>query len=175
MAATNDRPVSHDEAHKLLTIYLGDHLGGSSAGLALVRRCRRSNAGTDLDRVLAQIESQVEADIRSLEELMVRLEVAPSRLKKAGARLAELAARLKSNGRIFTYSPLSRVLELEGLTSGIGAKRSLWQSLLAVADQHPELDAGELRILVDQASSQYERVSIERDRAAASAFGTRTA
>ncbi|MGI9028960.1 MAG: hypothetical protein ACR2HP_03105 [Ilumatobacteraceae bacterium] len=167
--------MSHDEAHKLLTIYLGDHLGGSSAGLALVRRCRRSNAGTDLDRVLAQIESQVEADIRSLEELMVRLEVAPSRLKKAGARLAELAARLKSNGRIFTYSPLSRVLELEGLTSGIGAKRSLWQSLLAVADQHPELDAGELRILVDQASSQYERVSIERDRAAASAFGTRTA
>ena len=173
MTATNDGPVSGDESHKLVTIYLRDHLGGSSAGLALVRRCRRSNAGTELDRVLAQIATEIEADIQTLEELMVRLEVAPSRVKKAGARLAELAGRLKSNGRIFRYSPLSRVFELEGLTSGIGAKRSLWQSLLAVADQHPELDADELRVLVDQASSQHERVSIEHDRAAATAFGGR--
>ena len=70
---------------------------------------------------------------------------------------------------------MSRVFELEGLTSGIGAKRSLWQSLLAVADQHPALDADELRVLVDQASSQYERVSIEHDRAAATAFSRRAA
>lgn len=173
MTSTNEGPASRDEAHKLLTIYLGDHLGGSSAGLALVGRCRRSNAGTDLDSVLAQIEAEIEADRQSLEELMVRLGVARSRLKQVGGRLAVFVGRLKTNGRIFRYSPLSRVVELEGLASGIGAKRSLWQSLLAVADQHPALDAGELGVLVDRATSQYERVTTEHDRAAATAFSGR--
>ena len=47
------------------------------------------------------------------------LEVEPSRLKIGLARAAERASRLKLNGRVLGYSPLSRVIELETLGAGI--------------------------------------------------------
>ena len=42
-------------------------------------------------------------------------------------------------GRLLGYSPLSRVIELEGLHVGISGKLSLWQSLEATS-------AGEMRV-----------------------------
>ena len=168
--STNQDDAPTREPHRLLAIYLNDHLGGSSGGLALVRRCRRSNAGTPLDRVLSDVEAEIEADQRTLETLMVRLGIARSRVKQTLGSIAEFAARVKSNGRLARYSPLSRVVELEALAAGIVTKRSLWRSLRAVADRHPGLDAAALDILIARATSQYDRVITEHDRAAEIAF-----
>jgi hypothetical protein len=44
----------------------------------------------------------------------------------------EIASRLKANGRLIGYSPLSRVLELEGLIMGITGKLEMWRSLQAI-------------------------------------------
>ena len=168
--STSPDDVRTREPHRLLAIYLNDHLGGSAAGLALVRRCRRSNAGTPLDRVLIDVEAEIEADQRTLEALMVRLGIGRNRVKRTLGSIAEFAARLKGNGRLVRYSPLSRVVELEGLAAGIVTKRSLWRSLRAIADRHPALDAAALDILVARATSQYDRVIAEHDRAAEIAF-----
>ena len=43
--------------------------------------------------------------------------------------MAEKLGRLKLNGRLRGYSPLSRLLELEGLLIGITGKMALWKTL----------------------------------------------
>jgi hypothetical protein len=44
----------------------------------------------------------------------------------------EIASRLKANGRLIGYSPLSPVLELDGLIMGITGKLEMWRSLQAI-------------------------------------------
>jgi hypothetical protein len=162
--------VSRSDVRRLIAIYLNDHLAGSAAGLSIVRRCQRANAGTELARQMGEIEADLETDRRALRDLMARFDVRPNRLKQAMGSVGALAARLKRNGRIVGYSPLSRVIDLEALASGIMTKRSLWTSLRAVADQHNALDAAELDALIAFATSQYDRVMAEHDRAAGVAF-----
>ena len=153
-----------------LAVYLRDHYAGSAAGLALVRRCRRANAGTALDEVLARTESDIIDDRHSLQEIMSRLGVSPSVVKTAVGRASEVIGRLKSNGRIMTRSPSSTVVELEGLAAGITTKANLWRSLRATPVHHPGLDAGELDRLVQRATDQLERVIAAHDEAAEHAF-----
>jgi hypothetical protein len=61
--------------------------------------------------------------------LLLGLSFHRSPAKPAGAWLLEKVSRLKLNGQLRGYSPLSRLLELEGLEMGITGKRSLWQAL----------------------------------------------
>lgn len=116
-------------ARKLLQIYLADHHAGSTAGVELARRAARHNAGTRIGVVMDDVVAEIVADRRSLEQLMDALEVRPSRVKQTLAFVAERAARLKTNGRLFSYSPLSRVVELESLALGVLGKLALWEGM----------------------------------------------
>lgn len=113
----------------LLAIYLNDHLAGSVLGVELARRVRASNAGTPMGKALAEICAEIEADRETLRRLMAHLGVGESRIKPAGAWLAEKLGRLKLNGRLRGYSPLSRVLEIEALSAGVATKAMLWRAL----------------------------------------------
>lgn len=155
---------------RLLAIYLRDHCAAAEAGLALAARSRHANEGTPLGEVLAGIEAEITADRHALAVIMDQLSVSASGFKKFAARAAEVVGRVKSNGRIFRYSPLSRVLELEGLIGGIDAKRGLWVSLRCAVADRPELDSEVLDDLVARATSQHERLRNEHRRAAAAAF-----
>ena len=170
MVQSDRATTTPPSAHELLTTYLRDHRGGAAGGLALVRRCRSSNAGTELADVLRRIETEIIEDTQSLELIMSRFAITPSRLKTAAGKVGEVVGRLKTNGRVFTYSPSSRVLELELLAAGIVTKRSLWRSLNAVVGSHPELVAAELDELEARATAQYETVMQEHAKAAAVAF-----
>jgi hypothetical protein len=113
-----------------LAIYLNDHLAGATGGVELARRVRASNHGNDafgqpLDRICREIEE----DRAALEQVIDRLGFSPSRVKPAGVWVVEKVGRLKLNGRLRGYSPLSRVLELEGLLIGITGKMALWKTL----------------------------------------------
>ncbi|MGI8594731.1 MAG: hypothetical protein ACR2ML_10280, partial [Solirubrobacteraceae bacterium] len=103
---------------KLLAIYLQDHLAGASAGRELVKRAHASNASTSLGTFLADLAREIEEDRHSLLEAMRRVEVTPDRVKQALGIAGERVGRLKLNGRLRGYSPLSRVVELEGLAFG---------------------------------------------------------
>jgi len=61
----------------------------------------------------------LEADAATLTAVAERLSVSDDPIKRVVARGGELVARLKTNGRLNTYSPLSRLLELEMLLAGI--------------------------------------------------------
>ena len=155
---------------KLLRIYLQDHLAGSTGGLELARRARGSNEGTPYGEPLAKLADDIEADRRSLESIMDDLGFGADRAKNLAFWAAEKAGRLKLNGQLTGYSPLSRVLELEGLIAGVNGKRSLWLTLLDLVESEPALDAERLRRLVERAEQQLDTVHELRARAGREAF-----
>ena len=173
--STSPHATSHgaarpsQDAQKLLSIYLSDHHAGSTVGVELAKRAARHNVGTRIGAVLEDVLVEIEADRLVLERLMASLDVQTSPLKRAGAFLAERLARLKTNGRLFTYSPLSRVVELEGLAMGILGKQALWDGLAGV----PALEgvAGlDFADLANRARSQHDAVEECRRQAVELAF-----
>ena len=157
---------------RLLRIYLQDHYAGSVAGLARVRRSRRANP--DLDGLLGDIERAIIEDRHSLESIMSRLGVRQNTVKNALAAVAEVAGRLKSNGRLFRQSPSTAVVELELLAAAVLTKRNLWHSLLAIAGEREGLDAATLQNLIARATSQLEQLVAAHGPAAHRAFATGT-
>ena len=155
---------------KYLRIYLQDHLAGSTAGLELARRTRGANEGTEYGPPLAKIADEIEADRRQLQGIIDDLGFGGDRLKNMAAWGLEKMGRLKMNGQVTGYSPLSRVVELEGLMTGITGKKGLWLALLEVAPTEPRLDTGLLERLRDRAEEQRTTVEELREKAAREAF-----
>jgi hypothetical protein len=112
-----------------LDIYLNDHLAGSTLGVELSRRAAAENRESEYGAFLERLYRDIAEDRRTLEAVMRALDVDRSPAKPAGAWLHEKVSRLKLNGQVRGYSPLSRLLELEGLETGVAGKRSLWQVL----------------------------------------------
>jgi hypothetical protein len=114
----------------LLSIYLNDHLAGATAGLELARRVRDANREDEtFGPPLAEICAEIEADRETLVSLMGRLGIRRDPLKPAAAWAVEKLGRLKLNGQLTGYSPLSRQVELEGLLIGIAGKEQMWKAL----------------------------------------------
>lgn len=155
---------------KRLAIYLNDHLAGAALGVELARRLRSSNQGDpEFGPPLAEICAEIEADRETLIRLTDRLEVARNGVKPALARVAERLGRLKLNGQLRGYSPLSRVLELEVLSSGIGGKMQLWNALEERFGE--SLDGFDFHALAERADRQGQRVEDLHLSAARRAFG----
>ncbi len=157
----------------LLAIYLNDHLAGSTLGRDLSRRSAGSNRGTPYEPFLSRLAQEIVEDRRSLLAIMGALGVRVDRLKAAAAWGGEKLGRLKLNGQLRGYSPLSRVVELEGLALGVYGKRGLWITLGELARERRVLVADELVGLRQRAESQLEELEIHRIRAIAEAFGQR--
>ena len=120
----------------LLAIYLQDHLAAATLGMELARRAASENVGTPL------------------KSIMFAMRIAPDRLKNVVAWTGEKAGRLKLNGRLTSYSPLSGVLEIEWLIAGISGKRALWRALRSLADEDARLQVAQLDDLIVRAERQ---------------------
>jgi hypothetical protein len=140
---------------ELLGIYLNDHLAGSIGGVETARRARRSNEGTEFGAPLAGLCEEIEADLGSLKSVMEELGVARSRIKPAIGWLGEKLGRLKPNGQLRGYSPLSRILELELLLLGIAGKSRLWTLLAELVGERSKVD---FAALITRAEDQRARV-----------------
>jgi hypothetical protein len=157
--------------HKLLSIYLNDHLAGSRGGIELARRALSNNEGTPFGEFLATLVRQIEEDRAALIRLMDRLDIGRDRPKEAAAWGLERAGRLKLNGRLVGYSPLSRLVEFESLLLGVTGKRSMWRSLLIVVDEEPRLEREELATLATRAESQVDGLEAHRGEVVVDALG----
>lgn len=153
---------------ELLATYLNDHLAGATGGLELARRARGSNEGNEYGKLLDELVPELEEERSGLIDLIEELGYRRDHLKVAGGWVGEKFGRLKPNGSLISYSPLSRLIELEGLTMGVAGKRSMWVNLQA-AGLHPA--AVDLAALEGRANSQLERLEALRRQAAAEAFG----
>jgi hypothetical protein len=155
---------------ELLPIYLNDHLAGSTAGLELARRLLRSNSRNEYGTDLARLAGEIEQDRKSLESIMRDLEVGVDRIKVVVGWTAEKVGRLKLNGRLLSYSPLSRLMELEVLMLGVTGKLALWRTLRQLAAEDSRLDRRELDRLIERAAGQLQEVETLRERAVIDAF-----
>jgi hypothetical protein len=155
---------------KLLGTYLNDHLAGSTVGLELAKRARGSNEGSEYGEVLERIASEIDEDREALKKLMDAFEIKRDRPKVLAAWTGEKFGRLKPNGRLLSYSPLSRLIELELLALGITGKLSLWEALAQVAAEDSRLDPAELTRLSERAERQRAEVWKLRQRAAQEAL-----
>lgn len=137
---------------QLLTIYLSDHLAGASGA---VHRLSQMTQYTDLSvhADLVTLSSQIEQDRVALLQIIDGVGVQPQRSKVTMSRFGEALGRLKSNGRVWSRSPLTPLVEIEAIQAGVAAKLSLWQSLEAHADTLG-LAVDDLADLQDRARSQ---------------------
>ena len=156
---------------KYLPIYLNDHYAGSTRGRRAGEargeeqpRQRRVRPGA---RALA---SEIDEDRDALKRIMDRLDVSEDRIKASIFWLGEKVGRLKPNGELLQFSPLSRVVELEGLITGVSGKLSLWRTLLELAERDDRLDEGELEVLAGRAEDQLLRLHALRGAAGLIAF-----
>jgi hypothetical protein len=155
---------------RMIGIYLNDHLAGSVMGSRLAKRIARQNEGNEYGTKVAGIAREIEEDKATLHELMDRLGIGERRAQLAMAWVAEKAMRLKPNGRLLRYSPLSRVLELEALTMGITGKLELWRSMEAV-ENGAKVPGFDFTQLAQRAETQRDQVEDLRVRAAREALG----
>lgn len=137
-------------------------------GVELAKRAASSNKGTELGAFLSDLADDIEADRNALKSVMDHLGITENRVKVPIAWAAEKVGRLKPNGQITGYSPLSRMVELEGLALGITGKLALWRSLAATRS---DLGAFDLETLIARAESQRDGVEEHRIAAAREAFG----
>jgi hypothetical protein len=162
-------PTSSPEP-ELLGIYLNDHLAGAAGGAELARRLAESHRDTAAADDLAWLAEQVAEDRETLIRLMTQLDIARSRYKEPVAWLAEKAGRLKPNGHLLGRSPLSSVVELEGMTLGVTGKLTGWRTLRTIADTDSRLDPDVLDQLIERAQEQIDRLERLRIRAVIEAF-----
>jgi len=157
---------------RLLGIYLNDHLAGATAGVELARRCAGRNRGSDSGRRLAKISREIEEDREQLRAVMRKLAAGENVAKTTLAWIAERTGRLKLNGRLLSYSPLSRVEELEALRLGVEGKLALWRALKETRATDPRLKGIDLDELARRAEGQRDELESMRLEAASQAFGT---
>jgi hypothetical protein len=153
-----------------LSTYLQDHRAGAEGGSDLARRLYEQNKGTQYEEFCAHLAEEIEEDVMVLEQIMDRFDVDRPALKAAVAKVGETLSRLKPNEQLTGYSPLSRVLEFEGLRSGVQGKLSMWDALMEVAPFDNRLDQEELGRLIVRAEAQLKGLRVHHRLAAREAF-----
>ncbi|MET0760949.1 MAG: hypothetical protein ABWZ63_01290 [Thermoleophilaceae bacterium] len=155
---------------KLLGIYLNDHLAGSTVGLELAKRARGQNRNSAYGDFLDTLAEEIEEDRETLKGIMDDLGIRKDPAKVAAGWIGEKAGRLKLNGQLTGYSPLSRLVELEGLALGVTGKLALWKAL-RLADTEPALDGPGLERLIERAERHQRGLEERRLTAAREALG----
>jgi hypothetical protein len=154
-----------------LRIYLNDQLAAGVLWREVARRAHRANEGTELGDALARVAKAIAEDVATFEEIMRRLGIRPSAVKPAVAIASERIGRLKLNGRLLEYSPLSRFAELDFLAMGIEGKKLLWANLRDFAGLAVRLPDVDFEALIERADRQRAELEPFRARAGAEALG----
>jgi hypothetical protein len=159
---TRIRLLEDDVDNDLLATYLNNHLLGSTAGRDLFRRVARQHTGSEVGQEIRELAREVDADRESLLDIMRRLGVPARASSSLLGSLGEKVGRLKPNGRIIQRSPVSDVIELEGLRAAVAGKAAGWETLLSIADQGTLEGTGqlvqELELLKTRAEDQADRL-----------------
>ncbi|MFF4818904.1 hypothetical protein ACFY2K_30490 [Kitasatospora sp. NPDC001309] len=136
-----------------LHVYLNDHLTGAFGGAALADRMARTHPSRRADD-LRRLARDIEQDRDALVRIMTRLGVPVRRYRTWLGLAGERLGRLKPNGTVLQRSPLSDLIELEALRTGVEGKAALWRALRAIADSDERLDRVELDRLAERAAEQ---------------------
>ncbi|WP_336660762.1 NAD-dependent epimerase/dehydratase family protein [Leucobacter sp. USHLN153] len=154
---------------EIFGLYLSDHLTGATAGAERMERMSASYIDTPVYAGLSELAEELRLERAFLAHLIDDLEVRRRPYRQAAAWVGEHVGRLKLNGRVFSRSPLSLLLELELLRSAVIGKLGLWQTLGEHADELG-LDADVFSSLSDRALAQASVLDAAHEYARARAF-----
>jgi len=143
-----------------LSDYLNDHLAGSVAALELLDRLVTASEGKPLERFFRDLRADIQHDQEQLTELITKLGVKESAIRKASGWFAEKLSRPTID--LDDQPEVGFFLALETLVLGITGKRSLWRALQAASRTVPELARVDYAGLEKRAIEQCERVEARR-------------
>jgi hypothetical protein len=166
-----DMQETSTDRERLIGVYLDDHRAGAVGGLALARRMLEENSDNYLTATMRKLVSDIEHESEVLDDVITRLGRTANRLKMVVAATGERVGRLKSNGYLRGYSPLSRLEEFEALTAALLAKTSLWRNCQLALAQRPELAGIDFGALRERSELQREELEAHREQIVADAFG----
>jgi hypothetical protein len=160
-----------EDGDRFLRIYMNDQLALGVAWREVAKRAQGENEGTPLGEALRRVSTGIAEDVETFEATMERLGFGRDRVKTAAAAIAERLGRLKLNGQLRGYSPLSRFAELDLLAMGIEGKKILWANLRDFGDLRRRLPDVDFDELIRRAEAQREELEPFRARAGREAFG----
>jgi hypothetical protein len=155
---------------EFLGIYMNDQLALGMLWREVAQRSQRNNRDTELGEALTRVSAGIAEDVETFQSIMHRLGIRMNPVKIGLAVGAERLGRLKLNGRLGTYSPLSRFMELDVLAMGIEGKKLLWTTLRDLADLASRLPDVDFDNLIDRAERQRADLEPFRVRAGVEAF-----
>lgn len=138
--------------------YVRTHIAGSTAGVRLFEHSGRHQRDREIGAVVLEIHEQLLDERDYLRALADRLGPGENPIFSTLAALGEKVSRLKPTdfGRRTETTDLA---DLEAMRIALSGKLAGWDSLLAVVDDHPELDRAVLERYRDQALTQRERIA----------------
>jgi len=145
---------------KDLDSYLNDHLAGSISALELIAHWVEVHKGEALGSFFVETEREIKADQDTLRDVMRTLSVEESKMRQAGAWVAEKLGRARLIIAGDEPGSLGLVLTLEGLIMGVTGKKLLWRALAAA--KLPRLKNYNFEQLQGRAEQQIERIEAER-------------
>ena len=148
--------------------YLNDHLAGSVTAIEILDHLAEEAA--DILPFLARLKKDIEADRQQLVDLMARLDIPQSRIRKASGWLAEQFVEAKLEVDDESGGLLRRLERLEALALGIDGKLVLWQALEAASSVNARLQGPDYGRLAQRAREQRADVEALRIEAARSAL-----
>lgn len=114
---------------RLLGIYLDDHLAILAGGEGLATRALGASRDERVQTFLRELAPDLRDDRAAAARLIAGLGRRPSALKQRLATLGQRAGVLKLNGALVGYTPLSRLVELEGIAAVVLATLGLWRAI----------------------------------------------
>ena len=145
-AATSDE--------RYLAIYMNDQLALGVLWREIARRSARANHGTPAGEAIGGVADAISEDVETFELMMSDLGIPKTPVKPMLALAGERFGRLKLNGHLRGYSPLSRFEELDFLVMGIDGKVVLWCNLRDHAGLGARLPDVDFDALVARARQQ---------------------
>ncbi len=152
-----------------LQSYLNDHLAGATTGLELIEFLISTHAGEPQALFFEDLRREVEADQKTLRDLISHLGFEPGTTRQAAAWTMEKLARIKFLLAGPSKGNLGELEAMEALAMGIEGKKALWAALTVVTDV-PPLQALDLAQLQQRAGEQRARLEVLRLEAARSTF-----
>jgi hypothetical protein len=153
-------------------IYLNDHLMTATAAVELAGRAHSAMSDGPAGPWLAAAQGELTAERDLLLDAMGRLGVRPDRVKQAAGWLGEKAGRLKPNGGLRHRSPVSDIVELEGLLLLSEHNLAALRTLRDLTLYEPALHGLELEPVIQRAAARRETLEEQRVAAAARALST---
>ena len=125
--AAGSRQERDAMANRPIDVYLNDHLAGATFGADLAWQLEARTEGTDFQREMSRLTADIEADLKTLTDLMDRIGVTRNPAKQVATWVAENASRLKLAGVTSGNDELGTFLSIEALSLGVEGKASLWR------------------------------------------------